>query len=336
MSGYLLMMKELIRKLLKEHEGYFGNVITHDLPVELDNALYTLIHFLGKMDFEDVTNFAQKATPEQVEYLSELVSNFPSQQHELIINAGGFKELRNSDLYTEILDFITGIDDKDFIRECNIKTFKQLLYEEGGINQELRIGDIQQAGVTPEMKKALFKHWDRTGSPEWKSLKLVGFDAFTDSAFDNVADIVYPILRIEWEGGIRGTQAYDYSQDWGHKFRDDEYKGGHRNDFEYRIIPVGYDFGFDDSVNFGDSGYSCWNILVEFRPNGHSPMMWDGLEIGEDLFPLKNYPMKRYNSYDSSELDLIEDLWDEEIHTVLGDYFRQFCQVGIKVIGKSR
>ena len=38
-------MKRLIRMLLKEHGGYFGNVITRKLPKELDNALYTLIHF---------------------------------------------------------------------------------------------------------------------------------------------------------------------------------------------------------------------------------------------------------------------------------------------------
>ena len=106
------------------------------------------------------------------------------------------------------------------------------------------------------------------------------------------------------------------------------------NDYEYRIIPVGYDFGFDQSVDFGDSGYSCWNIMVEFRPSSpNGVILWNGLIIGEDLFDKMNYPLQSYRGYDSDEMDLLEDIWDQDQsgYDNLFEYFRSFCQVGVKV-----
>jgi len=314
-------MKKRILELLMEHEGYFGNVITRDLPTKLDNSLYTLVHFLGEIELGDVRNFARKATPEQIEYLDKLVSKFPSQQHELMVNVGGFEELRNSDSYTEILEFIRDIGDETLISEA-------------GTHQELRLGDIpnSEKWITPEMKKVLFKQWDKVGHADWKILKFVGIEMGNyDAAFDNILDVVYPILRIEWEGGIKGTEAWDNGQYWGHMFSDNEYKGGNITDFEYRVMPVGYDFLMDESDSYGEHGYSCWNIFIEFRPSSKgSPMLWEGLEIGSELFWRKDYPLQSYRFYDSSEFDILEEIWGDN-DRIFGDYFNQFCEVEVKV-----
>ena len=302
-----------------EHEGYFGNVITRDLPTKLDNSLYTLVHFLGEIELDDVRNFARKATPEQIEYLDKLVSKFPSQQHELMVNVGGFEELRNSDSYTEIIEFIKDTGDENLISEA-------------GTHQELRLGDIpnSEKWITPEMKKVLFRQWDKVGHADWQILKFVGIEmGNSDAAFDNVLDVIYPILRIEWEGGIKGTEAYDKGQQWGHMFHDGSDSNNITN-FEYRIMPVGYDFLMDESDSYGEHGYSCWNILVEFRPTSNrSPMLWEGLEIGVDIFEEKNYPLDSFRSYGDEEFDLIEHLWEENGWFL--EYFNGFCEIEVKL-----
>jgi len=215
-----------------------------------------------------------------------------------------------------------------------MKTLKQLLFESGGINQELYIGDIQSKynNITPEIKEVLFKQWDRVGHADWKVLKYLDITmGDMDQAFNNVLDVIYPILRIEWEGGIKGTLAYDESRHWGELFHDGR-GSDHIDDLEYRIIPVGYDFSFEDTVNFGDSGYSCWNIMVEFRPSEKNrPILWNGLVIGEELFEKKDYPLQSHNNYDGEEVAVLEEIWEGEESSHLGEYFHQFCQVGVKV-----
>ena len=282
--------------------------------------MYTLIHFLGKFDFEDVINFADHATPEEIEELEELISLFPSRQHEIIVSAGGFSELRNSELYTQIIDFVKNVGHEELIKEA-------------GTHQELRLGDIPNSEnfLTPEMKKVLFRQWDKVGHADWKILKFVGIEmGNSDAAFDNVLDVIYPILRIEWEGGIKGTQAYDDGQQWGHLFHDGSGSNNITN-FEYRIMPVGYDFLMDESDSYGEHGYSCWNILVEFRPTSNrSPMLWEGLEIGVEIFEKKNYPLDSYRSYGNEEFEVLEQLWDEN-DRIFGDYFSQFCEAEVKV-----
>ena len=215
-----------------------------------------------------------------------------------------------------------------------MKTLKQLLFESGGINQELYIGDIQSKynNITPEIKEVLFKQWDRVGHADWKVLKYLDITmGDMDQAFNNVLDVIYPILRIEWEGGVKGTLAYDESRHWGELFHDGR-GSDHIDDLEYRIIPVGYDFSFEDTVNFGDSGYSCWNIMVEFRPSEKNrPILWNGLVIGEELFEKKDYPLQSHNNYDGEEVAVLEEIWEGEESSHLGEYFHQFCQVGVKV-----
>ena len=215
-----------------------------------------------------------------------------------------------------------------------MKTLKQLLFESGGINQELYIDDIQSKynNITPKIKEVLFKQWDRAGHADWKVLRYLDIaTGDIDQAFNNVLDVIYPILRIEWEGGVKGTLAYDESRHWGELFHDGR-GSDHIDDLEYRIIPVGYDFLFDDTSNFGDPGYSCWNIIVELRPSEKGrPILWNGLVIGEDLFEKKDYPLQSFRKYDGEEQAVFEELWEGEESSHLGEYFHQFCQVGVKV-----
>jgi len=211
-----------------------------------------------------------------------------------------------------------------------MKTLKQLLFESGGVNQELYINDIdeQYHGITPEIKRAIFKAWDKSGNADWTVLKYFNISTGDeDSSFDDVLDVIYPILRIEWEGGIKGSVAYDHSQKWG----GDE-RGRFGDAYEYRVIPVGYDFLFDESVNFGESGYSCWNIMVEFRPTtNNGEIIWNQLIIGQDIFEKMNYPLQPYSLYDDVEQDLLEEVWEKEQYGELMEYFSSFCQVGVKV-----
>ena len=210
-----------------------------------------------------------------------------------------------------------------------MKTLKQLLFESGDINQALRLDDLPSSlhGVTSNQKRAIFKMWDRSGHADWDIMKLVGLE-INDQAWDNVADIIYPLLKIEWEGGIKETEVYEKAKEW---LEYDNY-------LSYRVIPVGYDFSF--------GSYSCWNILVELRVNPDSAfgsptekseegwswpsMSYEGMVIGEDIFDQKNYPLQTHQNYRDDELELLEEIWlASPLHE--HDYFREFCQAAVKI-----
>ena len=102
---YLLYMENNLLVLLKE-EGYYGHVISKKLSKDIDNRLYTLIHLIGGMTTHDVYRFAEEATESEIQRLSFLVTNFPSQQQELLPYAGGYKYLITSPQYKEILKLV--------------------------------------------------------------------------------------------------------------------------------------------------------------------------------------------------------------------------------------
>jgi len=70
-------MKELIKTLIGEGE-YTGHVLTRKLPIKIDNALYSLIHFIGGMTTHDVIDFANNATGDDLEELYNLIIDFPN------------------------------------------------------------------------------------------------------------------------------------------------------------------------------------------------------------------------------------------------------------------
>jgi hypothetical protein len=86
--------------------GYVGHVMTRKLPVELDNSLYTLIHFLGGVTTFDVIRFGDTATLEEIEELQQEVENFPNTIQDIMPLAGNYKVLRNSPQYQKIINLI--------------------------------------------------------------------------------------------------------------------------------------------------------------------------------------------------------------------------------------
>lgn len=51
------------------------NVISNNLPLDLDNRLYTLLYLFGGFNVEDVLRFTEKATNKKISELQHKVSN---------------------------------------------------------------------------------------------------------------------------------------------------------------------------------------------------------------------------------------------------------------------
>ena len=98
-----------------------------------------------------------------------------------------------------------------------MKKIIQLL-RESGTHQEPQLEDNEELMgiIGPNTKKSLFRMWDKYGKAEWETMKYFGIVSDNpDTPFNTVADIIYPLLRIEWEGGVKGTEIYKKSQKWG-------------------------------------------------------------------------------------------------------------------------
>ena len=512
-------MEREIHSLILEGK-YKGNVITRNLPQHIDNGLYTLIHFIGGMNFKDVIEFADNATEYEIEKLSYLLNKFPNTIQDIMPLAGNFRVLLNSPEYQEIVNLVKRMDtelqldenlndlvyrekptkkhlqkldntlgnfkefDLDKFKNINPpkndskkteneikeiekikinKTFidttddihehfkkflktKDLEYPTKEIkkamnglsriilelkyhynrprpaqvaekknlklnstalhsaktpsypsghalrgrfigryladkypehkNKLMKLGDeigdgrlmakvhypsdnffgkdladslykhltkkqtltenieIDSDGyyttdtnpyvleyITPKTKKALFKHWDSLGNMEWSSLKLFGIEG-EDEAFDNVADVLYPLLAIEWLGGVENTPLA--KKDWM------DIRRGRQTRIRYKIIPLRFDYLFDESERFGEQGYSCYDIKVVIDWGTPGP---EELQMLDELVPKdKRNKLMSYRYYDENTLELIEQLW-ETTETIRGDIgVMQFCRVEIEVV----
>ena len=502
--------------------GYVGHVMTRKLPVELDNSLYTLIHFLGGITTFDVIRFADTATLEEIEELQQEVENFPNTIQEIMPLAGNYKVLRNSPQYQKIInlihrenfeemlseskkldkliwnkkppkkhqesmdrgwgefekfpikkfmkknppknsseeamdelqlldslpvieDFVETTDDIhdhfiEFLKSKKLdypkKEIKKLLKQTSPIilklkyhynrprpeqlakemglkfhsepldssrtpsypsghsaqgrfvgrylselypkhqNELMKLGneigtgrlvakvhypsddlfgkdigdalfksidkkklvkedvEIDSDGyytsdtnpyvlryIKPKTKNRLFKHWDSLGKADYQALKLFGIEG-RDEAFDNVVDVLYPLLAIEWLGGVENTPLA--KEDWM------DIRRGRRTRIRYKIIPLRFDYLFDESFDFGEHGYSCYDIKVVIDWGTPGP---EELQILEELVPKdKRNKLMSYRNYDENTLDLIEELWEttEYIRDEIG--VRQFCRVEIEVV----
>ena len=109
-------MKELIKTLIGEGE-YTGHVLTRKLPIKIDNALYSLIHFIGGMTTREVIEFANHATEDDLEELYNLIIDFPNTIQEIMPMAGNYKTLRNSEHYQKIVNLIKMTEDEGVIEE---------------------------------------------------------------------------------------------------------------------------------------------------------------------------------------------------------------------------
>ena len=519
-------MQELTKTLIGEGE-YTGHVLSRKLPIKIDNALYSLIHFIGGMTSHDVINFANNATSDDLEELYELIIKFPNTIQEIMPMAGNYSVLRKSPHYQKIINIIKKEDEEEVVieegnslnklvwkkeplkkhqkridREWKMfdsfpikkfmntkppkndsnetmdelqlldslpsienfvkttddvhkhftqflktkkldypkKEIKELLkhtspiilklkyhynrprpeqlakemglkfhsdpldsartpsYPSGHAAQGRFIGrylsdmypkheselmklgneigtgrlvakvhypsddlfgkdvgdalyktmgkkvvkediDIDAQGfpttdtnpyftnhITPKVKQKLFKYWDSLGEADYESLKLFGVEEDRDapygSSFHNVGDVLYPVLALEWIGGMDNT-----------KFA----KSGWRStdemgfqDLKFKVEPIGYDYMFDESVNFGEQGYSCWDIRVLIDANESVGL--DDSDRLKEIFPesVQN-KVSSYRNYTDDQMEIIEELWyyyEEEA----GEYFREFCNVEVRLV----
>ena len=298
-----------IAMLYLTEAGYYGHVLSKNLPIDLDNRLYTIIHVIGGMNFDEIITFARHASPEEIQHLYEKVLEFPSAMESLLPYAGEFRLLQNSDEYKEIKDIIN-------FR----KTEDNLLQEQTQPQWDPTFNEI----IPPTLKEKLFNYWTRNGKPDWEALKLFGVDTgnISDSAFDDVLDIVYPVLKIEWEGGVDKTSFGLKKDEWRHAITNGIY------DIRFKVIPTSYTYTWDsvDGEGYGgEEGYACWNLTFLIDKES----WWDEYSIPE-IFPNKTTE-DVMNSMEDHQAEIIEELW-EWIATEAQHYFHQYCKVTVKIV----
>lgn len=215
---------------------------------------------------------------------------------------------------------------KDFIRK--------ILRESIFLQESEYASERLDRYIQPNAKKTLFKLWDQEGQPNYNQLKLVGVmdeDEDSHTSFKNIGDIVYPLLVIEWLGGVENTplgkSGWHSTSEMGF------------DELNYRIEPLRFDYLYDESVNFGDSGYACYDIRITLDKEGdlitgEPPAEWDEPFI-QTLFPPESRDKLRpWSFYNDDQMETIENLWDDmEYVREGGDGIgvRQFCQVEIKL-----
>ena len=286
-------------------EDYKGNVITKELPKELDNVLFTLIHILGGFDTSDVINFARNANHREKKLLNKMVNDLHLYDK---VGVRGFdkESIKNSSRYRALTIFLKTIADT------------------GGANslmeQKSPTDPYFDNYVKPEYKKLIFKQWDKLGNADWSVLKY--FDIIgEDEAFDNVADVVYPLLVIEWLGGVENT---DFAQA---PWMETSEMGF--NKLRFKVEPVGFDYLYDESDNFGERGYSCWDIRVLIDVNETTSL--DDSDQLKELFPESaRNKLSSHRNYTEDQQDLIESLWDQ--YDSYRDLVTSFCSVEIVLV----
>ena len=316
-------MDTLFLKLLNE-AGYFGHVLTRKLPKELDNRIYTLIHLVGGLTSKDVIDFANRATEEEIRYLYDIVRNFPSEQHEVIRYAGNYRMLVDSPEYREIIDTVKLGHRREPLQE-HVK-----IDTEGFPTTDTNPYFTRY--FNPKFKEKLFKLWDSLGKADYDSLKLFGVEEssgmpdYTD--FRNVGDIVYPLLALEWVGGMENTKFA--KADWKTSSEGGWY------DLKFKVEPIGYDYIFDDAENYGEHGYACWHIRILIDKDGDfdPPSEREDGEVPyiQELFPESaRNKLSRYANYTDDQYEVIEGLW-EYYHAEASEYWSQFCQVEVVLV----
>jgi len=297
-------------------EDYKGNVITKELPKELDNTLFTLIHILGGFDTSDVINFAKNANHREKRLLNKMVNDLHLYDK---VGVRGFdkESIKNSSRYRALTIFL--------------KTIADTGGADSLMEQKSPTDPYFDNYVKPEYKKLIFKQWDKLGNADWNVLKY--FDIVgEDEAFDNVADVIYPLLVIEWLGGVENT---DFAQA---PWMETSEMGF--NNLRFKVEPVGFDYLYDESNNFGERGYSCWDIRVLIDKDGDiiAPgdfVDYDNLPDEEpfikSLFPESSRnKLSSHRNYTEDQQDLIESLWDQ--YDSYRDLASSFCRVEVVLV----
>ena len=326
-------MKELIKVLIGEGE-YDGHVLSRKLPIKIDNALYSLIHFIGGMTTREVIEFANQATEDDLEELYNLIIDFPNTIQAIMPMAGNYKVLRNSEQYQKIIDIIKMEDmEEEMIAEHDDNDSDTIPLPGADGFYTTDTNPYFTKYITPKIKEKLFKHWDSFGKADYDSLKLFGIDeassfGYNASEFHNVGDVLYPVLALEWLGGVENTEFA--KQGW-----ETTDEAGWYN-LKFKVEPVGYDYMFDESENFGERGYSCWHIRVLIDKNGDFDPEGERVDSEiphiQELFPESaQNKLSSFNNYTNEQMETIELLWDY-YHDKASDYWGEFCKVEVKLV----
>jgi len=297
-------------------EDYKGNVITKELPKELDNVLFTLIHILGGFDTSDVINFARNANHREKRLLNKMVNDLHLYDS---VGVRGFdkESIKNSSRYRALTIFL--------------KTIADTGGADSLMEQKSPTDPYFDNYVKPEYKKLIFKQWDKLGNADWNVLKY--FDIVgEDEAFDNVADVVYPLLVIEWLGGVENT---DFAQA---PWLETSEMGFDK--LRFKVEPVGFDYLYDESDNFGERGYSCWDIRVLIDKDGDLGLpvnpeyidnYGDYTPFVQDLFPESaRNKLTSFRNYTNDQNDFIESLWNQ--YDSYRDLVSSFCRVEVVLV----
>ena len=183
--------------------------------------------------------------------------------------------------------------------------------------------------VKPEYKNAIFKQWDKLGKADYGILKYfnieddLGMEEYTD--FRNVGDVVYPLLVIEWLGGVENT---DFAQaPWMETSENGWYK------LKFKVEPVGFDYLYNES--FGESGYACWDIrvLIDRMGDFDPPSEREDNEepFVQSLFPESSRnKLSSHRNYTEDQFEVIEMLWMH--YEEYRDLSSQFCRVEVVLV----
>ena len=93
-------------------EGYVGNMLTKQLPKELDNTLFTLMHMLGGFSSSDVINFARNANYRERRLLDKMVNDL-----NLYEKPFDKERIKNSSRYRALTVFLQVIGDSSNVNE---------------------------------------------------------------------------------------------------------------------------------------------------------------------------------------------------------------------------
>jgi len=292
-----------------------------------------MIHLIGGFTTRDVMFFLDQATEEELKELYRLVKIFPSMMQDLLPLAGSYSMLIQTEIYQEIIDIIKFNEEKTELTEQTEQ------YKPRNIEQFIDKNPFLLNYITEKGIKALFTIWDDMGEANYKALKLVGADStnydedFGD--FRNVGDVLYPLLVLEWIGGIEN-----------HQFSKAPWMETNEMGFErlkFKVEPVNFDYLFDESGDFGEHGYACWDIRVLIDKDGDlglpvNPEFIDNYgdytPFIQDLFPESSRnKLSSFSNYTNDQFELIEELWHD--YEEYRDNTQQFCRVEVVLVDES-
>tara|TARA_Y100000356_G_scaffold50891_1_gene40688 strand:+ start:352 stop:732 length:381 start_codon:yes stop_codon:yes gene_type:complete len=126
---------------------------------------------------------------------------------------------------------------------------------------------------------------------------------------------------MEWLGGIENT---DFAQaPWM-----ETSEMGFEN-LKFKVEPIGFDYLYDESVNFGESGYACWDIRVLIDVNENIGL--DDSDRLKELFPESDRnKLSSFRYYTEDQMETIESLWYH--YEQYRDLVNQFCRVEVVLV----